>query len=91
VSRGPGDAALEYSHETQGDPEAFRAKALPPGAQASKQWQRLGERRVAPTAQPRRDDAPGSAGDEGAGEGSWRRRVAPRHREVLRRFFGAER
>jgi hypothetical protein len=49
----------------------------------------MGYRRAAPDTCPERTDEAGSAGAEGSGEAAWRRRLAPRHRDVVRRFFSS--
>lgn len=87
ISRGRGDARLDYTNSTDEGTDAFQAKLLPPGAQPSTEWDRLGLKRALPTVDPERDATPGSAGDDGAGEASWRRRLAPHHRAVVRRYF----
>ena len=87
ITRGRGDAHLEYKNQTKGATDAFKAKRLPPGRQPSKEWELSGLRRSTPTVQPERAGASGSQGDGGAGEASWRRRLAPRYRDVVRRYF----
>jgi hypothetical protein len=49
---------------------------------------RIGVGRADPHADPVRDTGAGSAGEEGFGAAAWRRRIAPRHREAVKGFFG---
>ena len=90
MTRGRADAFLAYAGETKGATDAFQAKKLPAGTRPSREWERVGLRRQVPEARPERTDGAGTAGDDGAGEASWRRRLAPRHREVVRRFFATD-
>lgn len=78
------------SNDTQGDTKQFEAKKLPRGAVVPKTWERVGISRVAPTTGPERSTEAGSAGTTDAGEASWRRRLAPHHREAVRRYFGGD-
>lgn len=87
ITRGRGDASLEYTNATEEATDAFQARLLPPGGQPSTEWERMGLRRAVPTADPQRDGTAGGEGDAGAGEASWRRRLAPHHRAIVRRYF----
>ncbi len=87
ISRGPGAAMLNYSNQTEGDTSAFEARRLPPGRSASQEWQLVGLSRARPDADPERATGAGGEGEAGTGAASWRRRLAPRHREVVRKFF----
>ena len=90
ISRGRGDAQLNYENDTEGATDAFKARKLPPGRRPSTEWERLGLRRATPQVDPKRAGEAGTAGDTGSGEASWRRKLAPRHRDVVRKFFSAE-
>ena len=90
MSRGRGDATLEHTGDTQGDTAGLEAKKLPPGAVVPKTWERVGVTRTAPTGEAERDTGSGSQGTTGGGEASWRRRLAPHHREAVRRYFGGD-
>ena len=90
ISRGRGDAQLNYENDTEGETDAFKARKLPPGRRPSTEWERLGLRRATPQVDPKRAGEAGTAGDTGSGEASWRRKLAPRHRDVVRKFFSAE-
>ena len=90
VTRGRGDAFLGMTGNTEGTTEAFQTQRLPPGGAPSREWARVGLSRGTPETNPVRDTGAGSAGAEGSGEASWRRRLAPRHREAVKRFFSEE-
>ena len=90
ISRGRADAFLGLTNDTQGGTDAFQAERLPPGQAPSRSWARLGTSRGMPETNPVRDTGPGSAGAQGSGEASTRRRLAPRHREAVKRFFSRE-
>ncbi len=87
ITRGRADAHLQYTNQTKGTTDAFKAKKLPPGLRPSTEWERTGLRRATPDVDPKRDTSAGRAGDVGSGEASWRRRLAPQHRDVVREFF----
>jgi hypothetical protein len=88
LSRGRGDAYLNLSGDTKEATDAFEAKKLPPGRAPRAPGERVGFGRTAPRVAPVRDTGAGSAGDTGSGEAAWRRRLAPRLRDAVRRFFG---
>jgi hypothetical protein len=88
ISRGRGDADLDLTGDTTEAALASKPERLPPGAPRPAPSQRIGVSRVDPTAAPVRDTAAGSAGDDGVGAAAWRRRIAPRHRDAVRLFFG---
>jgi hypothetical protein len=90
VTRGRGDAELGLLGRTEPLTEEMTAKRLPPSARLSKEWTSIGVRRGEPKADAVREEATGASGDEGAGEAAWTRRLAPRHRAVVRRFFSEE-
>lgn len=86
VSRGPGHSALRMTEDAQGGAEA--ALPLPPGRALPGDWVPLGSSKSEPQVAPEANTAPGGAGEQGAGGASWQLDLAPRHREVVRRFFG---
>lgn len=67
------------------------ALALPPSDPAAlaadAPWTSVSVEKVAPEVGPVRPAGPGSAGAQPSGAPSWQRRLMPRHREVVRRFF----
>jgi len=87
ITRGRGDASLQNSNDTQGDTNQFEARRLPRGAAVSREWDLIGVSRSRPDGKPTRDAGAGSAGSAGSGAVSWHRRLAPRHRDVVRKFF----
>lgn len=91
VDRGRGDADLDYLHDTDADTSGLSPAKLPPGVAVPDEWQVAGVSRAVPFADPR-EAAPGSGdGVAGQGRATWHRRLAPRHRDAVRRFFsGAE-
>ena len=90
ISRGRGDAFLGLTNDTQGGTDAFKAERVPGGGAPSREWVRIGTSRTAPETNPVRDTGAGNAGAEGSGEASWRRRLAPRHRDAVKRFFSRQ-
>jgi hypothetical protein len=76
--------------DTQGDTDAFQAKRLPPGVPVPKTWERIGTSRGAPEVRPIRGGGAGGAADDGPGAAAWQRRLAPHHREAVRRYFTDE-
>jgi len=68
----------------------MKPERLPPGARRPAPSVRIGVGRADPKAEMIRDTGPGSAADDGVGAAAWRRRIAPRHRDAVRGFFGGE-
>ena len=90
ITRGRGDAALQFAGQTEGDTDAFKAQKLPRGRVPPKDWQLVGVMQASPEVAPVRDQTPGGAGATGGGRAAFRRRLAPHHREVVRKFFTAQ-
>jgi len=88
VNRGPGHAALSFTESAPGS--ADKVMPLPPGRGLPRDWVPVGSERIAPVVQPVTNQGAGSAGAAGTGGASWQLEYAPRHRAVLRRFFGEE-
>ena len=87
VDRGRADAELTWGKESRSI-DRFKAKPLPPGAANPDDWAPLVEAPGAPqvspvvsTAAAARQYAPA------AGQGAWRRNLAPRHRTAVRKYF----
>lgn len=89
VTRGPGHATLEFNENFDGDTSALVPTKLPPGRIVPKEWEVTQSRRADPEVAPVRHAASGGDAAGGAGEAAWRRRLAPRHRDVVREFFDA--
>ena len=89
VSRGRGDAALDFSGETPGRTDAFEPRELGPAEFLDPETTAIvGVGAGAPAV-----DAQGGASGLGAtrdsaGRAAWKRRVAPHHREAVQSFFG---
>ncbi len=90
LTEGPGHTRLLYDNETEGDRKALSIHRLPKGRKPSAQWQSLGVSRGAPEIDPLRSTATGS-GSAGGTKASYRRRLSPHHREVVRRYFSETR
>jgi len=91
VSRGRGDASLDYTSATEGATDPFEAKELPAAEYLDPEASAVvGVGAAEPTVAP----SGGASGlvETGASTGktAWKRRVAPRHREAVRGFFGGE-
>jgi len=90
VERGPGHAPLDFTNQTDGATDAFQAKRLPPGRVPPKEWEVAGVARGEPDANPERPTGAGGEAGSGFGEAAWQRRLAPGHREAVRRFFSGK-
>jgi len=88
VTRGRGDAELLYAGDTADSAVELAPEQLPASGQMAPSWMVSGVQVVEPVANPVEDTTPGGAGGAGAGEGAWHRRLAPRHRAAVERFFG---
>ena len=87
ITRGRGDAALTYSGDTPEADRDFAAQQLPSTAPLSLEWSTTAIGLAEPQADPVESQSAGSAGEEGAGAAAWQRRLAPHHRDVVKRFF----
>ncbi len=89
MSRGRGDAALGLNGSTEGETDSLKADRLAHGTPIPNSPSVVTYARSDPETNPvpNADAGPGSAGDVGAGQATWRRRVAPHLREVVREFF----
>lgn len=86
VNRGPGHSALSMTEDAEGG--ANSALPLPPGRALPGDWVPLGSSKSEPQVQPERNRGAGATGAAGTAGASWQLDLAPRHRAVLRRFFG---
>ena len=90
MSRGRGDADLDLAGSSEEGALASKPERLPPGAPRPAPSQRIGLSRTEPMPGAVRETGAGSAGDDGVGAAAWRRRIAPRHRDAVRLFFGGD-
>jgi len=90
VSRGPGHAPLDFNGETAENAERFAEHALPPGALDLERSQLLGVGAGAPQESPSAEASSKVSTQLSAGEASWKRRLAPQHREAVRTFFSGD-
>lgn len=81
---------MTWGEETPGSTDAFESRTLPAAEHADPEHSAIvGLGAAAPTVDPRAQ-APGAGAVEGSGgSGAWRRRLAPRHRDAVRTWFGA--
>ncbi|MBK8978823.1 MAG: hypothetical protein IPM29_23225 [Planctomycetes bacterium] len=89
VNRGRADADLGLSGGSEIDTAALRPEKLAPGAAVPDRWQVVGAARANPQGDPERSAATLGAGaaQDGTGQATFRRSLAPRHRDAVRRFF----
>jgi hypothetical protein len=88
INRGRGDAQLTWGKESL-PIDRFKARALPPGGAASPDdWAPVVEAPGAPQTSPVLSTAAAARSYESsAGQGAWRRTLAPRHRSAVRKYF----
>lgn len=92
VTRGRGDAEMTWGEESDLAGVKFKETVLPPGIQDSPKDEVLKVDLVAPNETPAATAERAAARDQGAASGSaaWNRKLSPRHREVVRKYFDAE-
>ncbi|MBB02188.1 MAG: hypothetical protein CMJ47_06050 [Planctomyces sp.] len=93
VNRGRGDAAMYWGEESDLAGSKFKEVVLPPGILDDPSEELLGLTFKEPEAKPA-DSAPRQAvreNDPSAGRATWDRKLNPRHRDVVRKFFDSER
>jgi len=89
VSRGPGPAGLDFSGQTDGSSEEFEAETLPSAEFLDPESTGLvGVGGTAPTVAPDGSSSGRVETRASSGNSTWKRRVAPRHREAVQGFFG---
>ncbi len=89
VGRGPGDVPLTWGEEAPVDRERFEPTALAPGTFADPEQQGTTGVGLATPEEGAQHEAGGAAAFEASLGGSpWRRRLAPRHRRVVRELLG---
>jgi len=88
VSRGRGDARLDFKGETPESAERFQEQALPPGGRLDLETSTLlGVGSGAPQIDPTDEASQALDTQASTGDASWKRRLAPHHRDAVRRFF----
>jgi len=88
VSRGRADATLGFTGETPGRADVFEARELPPAEYLDPQASAVvGIGATAPEVDPEGESGGSLTGGVSAGRASWKRRVAPRHRQAVQSFF----
>jgi hypothetical protein len=87
ISRGRADAPLHYAGDTAEADQAFRSEQLPSTAPLSTDWTTTGTGLAEPQVEPVESQAAGGAAQAGPGAAAWQRRLAPHHRDVVKRFF----
>ena len=89
VSRGRADAELTWGEENSLAGVEFKESALPEGFQEQAKDEVVKVQLVAPNEQPVESAAKGAARqvDPASGQATWERKVSPRHRSVLRKYF----
>jgi hypothetical protein len=92
ASRGRGDAKMSWGDETDAKQMKFKEILLPPGFLDKPKDEVSGIQVVAPN-----DDAPASAVKRALqakktslGDATWERRLSPKHRNVVKQYFGNE-
>src|SRR5262245_53301924 len=89
VSRGRGDAALQFSGQTDGDTSEFEAKELDPAEWLDPEsTASVGVGATAPEVDPTAQGGGLVETKASAGKAAWKRRVAPHHRDAVQSFFG---
>lgn len=89
VSRGRGDAEMSYGDEADEQGAKFKEVILPPGFSDKPKEEIAGIQLIAPTEEPAATAVKGAsrAANAASGNATWNRRLSPRHRNVVRKFF----
>ena len=91
INRGRGDAAISFGDESDAQGVKFQEVVLPPGTLDDPENRVLKitskAPQVDPTAPARRRG--GRDQDPAVGGASWNRRLRPRHRGVVKKYFGS--
>jgi hypothetical protein len=87
-TRGRGDAEMIWGSESPGQSDAFKPKQLPTGRYLDPAHTALaGVSAADPTVDPKGEAAGDVATAAAQARSAWRRRIAPAHREAVKRFF----
>ncbi|MFO0981607.1 MAG: hypothetical protein U1E76_07610 [Planctomycetota bacterium] len=88
VDRGRADAAMIWGKESAGQSDRFAVRVLKPGDYLDPdQSTTLGVSQAAPEANPQRAPTDRTSVPADQGQGAWRRRLSPRHRDAVKAFF----
>ncbi len=93
VNRGRGDAPLTWGDESDETNTKFKEVVLPPGFLEDPKGEILGVTKTAPNEEPA-ESAPRSARRQvnpASGQETWKRKLRPRHRNVVRKYFHSKR
>ncbi len=92
MTRGRGDAEMTFGDESDRQGAKFKEVALPPGALDDPANQLLKITGRDPKADPAASAPRSAARKQGpaAGRTSWNRRLRPRHRGVVQKYFGGK-
>lgn len=89
VTRGRGDASLNYGHETDEQGAKFKETVLPKGFQDNP-----GDEIVSTTLAPPKEEVADAAprgperlSDPSTGQATWNRKISPKHRAVVKGYF----
>lgn len=79
---------MSWGDETEGQTDKFQSKVLPPAElNDTKNNQVIGTTLNAPQASPVAESGGGADLQLSNGKTSWRRRLAPRHRDAVKEYF----
>ena len=79
---------MTWGEEFKGRSEDFQAKALDPAKVLdSESTAVLGIGATSPTVDAQRESAGSMSAQASTGDGAWRRRLAPHHRDAVKHFF----
>ena len=91
VSRGPGATELWFGDDADGRDQEFEVRILPPSlVRAPRGSNLIGLGAATPEVQSEGSASGLTDLDADAGNAAWKRRVRPRHRAVLERFFASD-
>lgn len=91
MNRGRGDAPLTWGDESDLENTKFKETVLPPGYLDQPKDEVIGVTKTAPDVDPA-ESAPRSSRrkvDPASGKETWNRKLRPRHRNVVRKYFNS--
>ena len=92
MTRGRGDAPITWGDESDAANTKFKEVVLPPGSLDEQSQETVAVTPAAPEVAPA-ETAPRNARrliDPASGKETWNRKLRPRHRKVVRKYFGAQ-